>query len=68
MTVPLWVCLATHAQSTQDNKVSISLQFLKENLKDEVDFSLPADKYQRFLQIDTIILGVCSQECPNYRK
>ena len=38
MTVPLWVCLATHAQSTQDNKVSISLQFLKENLKDEVDF------------------------------
>ena len=38
MTVPLWMCLATHAQSTQDNKVSISLQFLKENLKDEVDF------------------------------
>ena len=38
MAVPLWMCLATHAQSTQDNKVSISLQFLKENLKDEVDF------------------------------
>ena len=36
-------------------------------MKDEVDFS-PADKRQRFLQIDTIILGVCCQSCPNYRK
>ena len=32
-------------------------RYLKENVKDEVDF-LPADKHQRFLQIDTIILGV----------
>ena len=34
------------------------LQYLKENVKDEVDV-LPAEKRQRFLQIDTIILGVC---------
>ena len=27
-------------------------------MKVEVDF-LPADKHQRFLQIDTIVLGVC---------
>ena len=36
------------------------LQYLKKNMKDEVDF-LPADKRQRFLQVDTIILGVCGQ-------
>ena len=34
-----------------------SLQYLKENVKDEIDF-LPASKRQSFLQIDTIILGV----------
>ena len=62
-----WVCVAKHAQSTQNNKFAISLQYVRENLKDEVDF-LPADKHQRFLQIDTITLGVCSQTCPNYPK
>ena len=30
-------------QSTKYNKFTISLQYLKENMKDEVDF-LPADK------------------------
>ena len=45
-----------HSQSTQDNKFAISLQYLKENWKNEVGFLL-ADKNQRFLQIDTIILG-----------
>ena len=29
---------------------------------------LPAGKYKRFLQIDTIILGVRGQVCPSYRK
>ena len=29
---------------------------------------LPADKRQIFRQIDTIILGVCDQACPNYPK
>ena len=62
-----WVFVARHAQSTQNNKFAISLEYLKENIKDEVDFS-PADKRQRFLQIDTIILGVCGQPCPNYQK
>ena len=33
------------------------VQYLK--VKDEVDF-LPADKHQRFLQVNTIISGVCS--------
>ena len=37
------------------------------NMKDEVDF-FPADKRQRFLQSNTIILDVCGQACPNYPK
>ena len=53
--------------STQNNKFAISSQYLKENVRDEVDF-LPADKRQRFLPIDTIILDVCGQTCPNYPK
>ena len=39
------------------------LQYLKENVKDEVDF-LPKNKDERFFQIDTIIVGMCSQPCP----
>ena len=65
--VSLWVCVARHAQSTQNNKFAISLQHLKENIKDEVDF-WSEDKHQRFLQIDTVILSVCDQACPNYPK
>ena len=56
--ISLWVWLARHAQSTQNNKFTISLQYLKKNVKDDVDF-LPADKCQRLLQSDTIILGAC---------
>ena len=37
----------------------MSLQYLKENGKNEVGFLL-SDKHQRFLQIDTITLGVVS--------
>ena len=63
----LWVYVVSHAQSTQNNKFPISLQYLKEIVKDEVEF-FAADKCQRFFQIDTIILGVCGQACPNYPK
>ena len=55
--VSLQVCITRHAQGTQNNKFAISLQYLNENVNDEVDF-LPADNCQRFLQIDTIILGL----------
>ena len=67
MIVSLWVCIAKHSQSINNNKFTISLQYLKENVKDEVDF-LAADKCWRFLQSDTIILGVRGQGCPNYPK
>ena len=56
--VSLWVWATRHAQSTQNDKFTISLQYLQENMMVEVDF-LHADKHQRFLQIDNIILGVC---------
>ena len=62
----LWVWVARYAESNED-KFAISLQYLKENLRDEVDF-LPVEKRQRVLQIDTIILGVCGQSCPDYPK
>ena len=50
-----WVCLTKHAQSTQNNKFAISLQYLKKDVCDEVDF-LHADKHKGLLQIDTVIL------------
>ena len=62
-----WVCVARHPQNTQNNKFVVSLQYLKENVKNEVDF-LPADERQRFLQIDNIILSACGQACLNYPK
>ena len=40
--VSLSECIARHAQSSQNNKFAISLQYLRENVKDEVDF-LPAE-------------------------
>ena len=43
--------MARHAQITQNNKFPISLQYLKNELSDEVDF-LHADKHESLLQID----------------
>ena len=53
----LWVCIARHAQNTQYNKFAISLQYLRKEMSDEIDF-LHADKYEKLikLQIDTMIL------------
>ena len=62
--VLLWVCVCPKYPEQQVCNFS---QFLKENRKDEVNF-LPANKRQRCLQINTIILGVCGQACSNYPK
>ena len=51
----LGVCVARHAQITQSNKFAISLDYLKKELSDEVDF-LHKDKHESLLQIDTMIL------------
>ena len=56
--VSLYVCVARHAQSTQNNNFKISLQYIEESMKDEVDFC-------RLLQTDFIILGVHDQACQN---
>ena len=58
--ISLQLHIFRRAQITQNNKSAISLQYLKENVKNEFDF-LPADNYERFLQIDTIILVVSGQ-------
>ena len=44
----LLVAIARHAQRTQINKFAISLHYLKNEGRDEVDF-LQADKYQTAL-------------------
>ena len=50
------VCVARHAQSTQSNKqFAISLQYIKKEVSDEVDF-LNVDKHESLLQTDTMIL------------
>ena len=38
--VSLWVYIARHAKSTQNNEFTISLQYCKENVKNEVVFCL----------------------------
>ena len=47
--------LARHAQVAQNNKFAISLQYVKKEVSDEVD-CLDADKHERLLQVDTMIL------------
>ena len=56
---------ARYAESTQNDKFPISMQYRKENLKCEVYF-LPGDKRQRFLQINNIILVLCVLAWTNY--
>ena len=50
-----YVCVTRHTQITQDSKFAVSLQYLKKELSDEVDF-LHADKHEILLQIDSMIL------------
>ena len=47
--------MTRHAQITQNNKLAVSLQYLKKELSDEVDF-LHADNHESLLKIDSIIL------------
>ena len=48
------MCVAKHAQITQNNKFAISLQYLKKGVSYEVDF-LHANKHESLLQIDEMI-------------
>ena len=49
--------MVKHFQSSQGNKFAISLQYLKKELRYEVDF-LHAGKYQSSLQIDFNTLSI----------
>ena len=40
-----------HSQSSQNSKFAMYLQYLKKEVRQDVDF-LHADKYQSFLQVD----------------
>ena len=46
--------MARDTQITQNNKFAISLQYLKKQVIDEVDF-LHSGKHESFLQIGTMI-------------
>ena len=46
--------MARHAKITQNNTFVISLQYVKKEVSDEVNF-LHADKHESFLQIDDMI-------------
>ena len=49
------MCVARHPQITQNRKFAISLQYLKREVNDEVDF-LHAGKQENLPQIDTMAL------------
>ena len=59
--------VARHAQLAQNNKFTISLQYLKKEVSDEVYF-LHADKHESLLQIDTMILMGDGQAFPKFPK
>ena len=59
--------MARHAKITQNKNFAISLQYLKKEVSDEVDF-LHADKHESFLQIDTMIFDGDGQAFPKFPK
>ena len=46
--------MARHAYVTQNNKIALSLQYIKKEVSDEIDFS-HVDKHESSLQINTDI-------------
>ena len=49
--------MVKHFQSSQNSKFTISVQYLKKEDSDDVDF-LHADKYRSGLQVDFNTLGI----------
>ena len=49
--------MVKYFQSSQNSKFPLSLQHIKKEVRDEVDF-LHADKHQNFLQVDFNILSI----------
>ena len=59
--------MARHAQITQNNKFALSLQYHTKEVRDEVDI-LHANKYESFLQVDTMIFDGNGQAFPKFPK
>ena len=49
--------MVKHSQSSQNIEFAMPLQYLKNKVRDEVDF-LHADKHQSFLQVDFNSLSI----------
>ena len=49
--------MVKHFQSSENSEFAMSLQYLKKEVKDEVDF-LHADKHQSFLKVYFNTLGI----------
>ena len=49
--------MVKHSQSSPKSKFVMSLQYLRKEVRDEVDF-LHADKHQSFLQVDFNTLDI----------
>ena len=60
------VSMASLAQSTRNNKFAKSLQYLKKEVRDKVDFC--RDKLQSIQKVGTVISDGCSQACLKYSK
>ena len=58
--------MASLAQSTQNNKFAKSLQYLKKEVQDKVDFY--RDNLQSIQKVDTVKSAGCSQACLKYSK
>ena len=61
------LCVAKHAQITQNKNFAISFQYRKKEVSDEVDF-LHTDKHENFLKIDTMIFHGDGQAFPKFPK
>ena len=59
------MCIARQAQSSQNDKFAISLQYVR---KEESDHFLHAVKHKSFLQIDTTIFDEDGQAFPESPK
>ena len=49
--------IVKHSQSSENSKFAMSLQYLKKEVRNEVDF-LYSDFHQRFLELDFNTLGI----------
>ena len=64
------ITLGLHRQACQKcpKQQVYNIFAISQGKGERLSWFLPADKCQKFLQIDTIILVVCGQACPNYTK